>query len=115
MGNNDIWLSVDRAHERQEEADEAFDEAVAAAAREHAAAIRKNITAGHRQTLSALAEDVAHRMSMPDVMEHMVRIAAIGGPLAVGHLYCDLLQKGIDFEAEVQGKKEVERTFRVPA
>lgn len=116
MGYKDMdWTAVDRAHEQAELAQEEFDEAVAAAARRHAAAMRTNAITGHKQTLETLAEDLAHRLSLSGVTEQLIRSALVGGPLLAGHLLTDMIQKGIDFEAENEGIKEVERAERVAA
>jgi hypothetical protein len=116
MGHKDMdWTAIDRAHEAAELAQEGFDTAVAAAAREHAKAIRTNALLGHQQTLETLAEDLANRLSLSGVTEQLIRASIVGGPLVAGHLLIDLIQKGIDFEAEVQGTKEVERAERVAA
>jgi hypothetical protein len=107
---------LDLEHEVQGERDDDFDAAVAvaAAARRQAAAIRTNALTGHQQTLEGLAEDFAHRVSQPGVTETLIRTALSCGPSTAGQMLLDLIQKGVDLEAEVEALKEVERMVREP-
>lgn len=96
--------------------EEMRDMAIAEAARRHAAAIRTNIRADHQQTLATLANDFAYRVSQPDVTEQLIRASESCGTLMAGQIVRDLIQKGIDAEAEIEAIKEVERAeAAVPA
>lgn len=105
----DPFLAIDRAHERQEEADEAFDAQLAEVSKRHAAAMRTNVITGHKQTLEALAESLAHRMSKPGVTEYLVRAAISCGPLTAGQMLLDLVGKCIADEAETAALVEMDR------
>lgn len=85
------------------------DAAIAEQARIHAVAIATNIRTGHEQTLSAMAEDFALRVSQPGITELLVRTAYACGPRQVGQMLIDLIQKGVDDQAELAAVKEVER------
>lgn len=85
------------------------DAAIAEAARRHAGAVRQNILIGHEQTLSAQADEFALRVSQPGVTEHLIRSAMSCGPALAGQMLLDLIQKGINAEAELAAIKEVER------
>lgn len=88
------------------------DAAIAEAARRHASAVRQNILTGHEQTLSAQADEFALRVSQPGVTEHLIRAAMSCGPVLAGQMLLDLIQKGINAEAELAAIKEVERMER---
>lgn len=85
------------------------DAEIARLAREHATAIAINIRVGHEQTLSTMAEEFALRAGKPGVTEQLIRAAMSCGPLQAGQMLIDLIQKGIDGEAELVAVKEVER------
>lgn len=84
-------------------------QAIAEAARRHAAAMRTNVLTGHRQTLETLAEDFAYRLSQPGVTEQLVRTALSCGVHTAGNRLLDLIQQGIDDGAEIAAVKEIER------
>lgn len=85
------------------------DAKIAELARKHVAAIATNIRTGHEQTLFTMAEEFAFRVSQAGVTEHLIRAAMSVGPLGAGQMLIDLIQKGIDCEAENEAVKEVER------
>lgn len=89
--------------------EEMRDQAIAEAARRHAAAIRTNVLTGHQQTLTSMAEEFADRVSQPGITEHLIRAAMSVGPWIAGRMLLDLIQKGIDAEAEIEAIKEIER------
>lgn len=89
--------------------EEQRDLAIAAAARRHAAAMRTNVLTGHQQTLDMLAEDLAHRLSQPNVTQQLVRAALLCGATLAGQVLGDLIQKGIDDAAEIAAVEEIER------
>lgn len=89
--------------------EELRDAAIAEQARSHSAAITTNIRTGHEQTLTTIAEDFSCRVSKPGVTEMLVRTAMACGPRAAGQMLIDLVQAGIDAEAELAAIKEVER------
>ena len=113
MGHKEFsWTAIDRAHERQEEADDAYDAKLIAGTKRHTAAILTNARAGHQQTLESLAESWAHRVSQPGVSELLIRAALVGGPLAAGQMLLDLIAKVIDDQAENAALVELERADR---
>jgi hypothetical protein len=89
--------------------EELRDAAIAEQARSHSTTIATNIRTGHEQTLTTMAEDFACRVSKPGVTETLVRTAMACGPRAAGQMLIDLVQAGIDAEAELAAIKEVER------
>lgn len=89
--------------------EEQRDQAIADAARRHAAAIRTNILTGHEQTLKFAADDLAERMCAPGVTEQLIRSALSCGPLLAGQMLIDMVQKGIDADAELAAIREIER------
>jgi hypothetical protein len=103
------WTSIDRAHERQGEADDDFDARLAEGTKRQIAAIRTNALTGHVQTLEQLAEGLAHRMSGKNVTEYLVRAALVGGPLTAGQMLLDLITKCIADDAENAALVELER------
>lgn len=88
--------------------EEARDAAIAELARKHATAVAANIRAGHVQTLNDLGNDVGDKLANNDVMATLLSAAA-AGPLTVGNLFRDLVQRCIDNDAELEAIKEVER------
>lgn len=85
------------------------DQAIAEAARRHAAAIDTNISAGHEQTLASMADDFAHLLGKPGVSESLIRAARSVGNLGAGQMVNDLIQRCIDADAENEATKEIER------
>lgn len=106
------WNAIDRQHEIEQEEAAAFETALIAEKKRQAAAMRTNALTGHQQTLSNLAESLAHRMSKPGVTEHLVRAALAVGPLGAGQMLLDLVGKCIDDDAETAALVEMERTER---
>lgn len=110
MGKNEYpQLSLDRAHERQGELDDAFDAAVAAEAREQAASLAEKARAGNTEVLDDLAEDTAHKLGQSGVLQQMIRVGLVLGDAAAGLLIMDLVRKAIDDAAEVAALQVVEK------
>jgi hypothetical protein len=84
------------------------DQAIAEAARRHAAAMRTNVITGHQQTLESLAEDFAFRLSQPGVTEQLIRTALSCGVHTAGNRLLDMIDNCIDDEAEIAAIKEIE-------
>lgn len=119
MNISDPFLAIDREHERQEEADEAFDRELAEVTKRHAAAMRTNATTGHQQTLEALTESLAHRLgererddSECDILSDLIRTALSCGPHTAGNRLLDLIGKCIDDDAETAALVEMDRAQR---
>ena len=113
MGHKEFsWTAIDRAHERQEEADDAYDAKLTDGTKRHTAAILTNARAGHQQTLESLAESWAHRVSQSGVSELLIRAALVGGPLAAGQMLLDLINKSIAADAENAALVELDRAER---
>jgi hypothetical protein len=113
MGHKEFsWATFDREHERQGEADDAYDAMLAELTRRHAAAMRTNALTGHQQTLEALAEGLVHKLSGSGVTENLIRAALSMGPLGAGQMLLDMIGKCIDADAECEAIKEMERGER---
>lgn len=116
MGHNELpYLSIDRANEAAELADEDFDMAVAAAARFNAADLRNKARNGDDVVLADLDEDLALRLCAPGVGVELIQAVLQFGPAIAGQLLSDLIQKGVDALAEIAAIKEVENRARVSA
>lgn len=89
--------------------EEQRDEAIAEAARRHAAAIRTNVLTGNEKALHDLANALGERLCQKGVGEQLIRSSVACGPHTAGNLLLDLIQKCIDDDAEIEAIKEVER------
>jgi hypothetical protein len=106
------WTPTDRAHERQGEADEDFDAALARETKCQAAAMRSNVLIGHQQTLEGLAESLAHRLGQSGVTETLVRTALSCGVHTTGQMLLDMVGKCIEDDSEIAALVEMERRER---
>lgn len=109
--HDDPWLSVDREHELQGEADDAFDAALAAETKRQAAAMRTNALTGHEQTLSSLTESFCHELTGKGITEALI-VATLTDPLMTLLLAHLLLKSCIDEDAETAALVEMERGER---
>lgn len=85
------------------------DEAIAAAARRHAAATRTNVLIGNEKVLHDLGNALGERLCQKGVTEQLIRSSVSCGPHTAGNLLLDLIQKCIDDDAELEAIKEIER------
>lgn len=116
MGHNELpYLSIDRANEDADLADEDFDIAVAAAARFNAADLRNKARNGDAGVLASLDDELAHRLGGTGVAVQLIQTALAFGPAAAGQLLSDLIQKGVDALAEIAALAEVESRARETA
>lgn len=112
MNHNDPFLAIDREHEREEEADEAFDRELAEVTKRHAAAMRANVLTGHQQTLEALTETLSIKISADGVTENLIRTALSCGPHTAGNRLLDLIDACIADDAETAALVEMDRAQR---
>jgi hypothetical protein len=110
MGKSEFsWTATDRAHELAGERADDYTEALAAETTRQAAVIRSNCLTGHAQTLEAVAEALAHRLSLSGVTEHLVRSVLSCGPLTAGQMLLELVGKCIADEAAEAARVELGR------
>lgn len=89
--------------------EEQRDQAIADAARRHAKAIDANISEDHKQTLHDIGNALGDRLANNETMGLLIRTARMCNALLVGQMVCDLIQKCIDADAELEAEKEVDR------
>lgn len=106
------WTATDRAHELAGEADDDFDAQLAEVTKRHAAAMRTNALTGHQQTLSDLAESLAHRMGERGNLEGLIRAALACGPHTAGNQLLDMIDNCVEDDAETAALVEMDRAER---
>lgn len=109
MGHLDFpFLSIDREYERAELDDEAFRAEVERLTPIKAAGLRTKAAAGDADTLTALDEDLAHRLGQPGVMTQLIRAALSSGPISAGVMLLGLIGMGVDLISETAALEQIE-------
>lgn len=111
MNHNDPFLTIDREHELQREADEDFDKHLAEVTKRHAAAMLTNARSGHQQTLEDLVMGVCHLMTEETFTETLIHKALISD-LAAGQMFRKLVERCIEEDAETAARVEIGRAER---